>query len=225
MPSFYCCSLNCWFFFSTGIAKGILFLFILGFLPFTVFVLIPALLTQLFRSCSWLSLSFLLCNPSRLRRYPWNTGIRRKFLLSVTSAYDGRDMKMEMEEARDFFSSSVSTLLLWLEDRSLWVDDTWWEGNIIHTAATCEYQWLKNWPCISSFTCFSLRNREHFPICFSHDFRASIEWRLVLCLSQCSEGGEELFGLPAQKACFYWIVFVYKERSRHICVVDTHCLL
>lgn len=29
MPSFYCCSLNCWFFFFTGVEKGILLVFLL----------------------------------------------------------------------------------------------------------------------------------------------------------------------------------------------------
>lgn len=166
MPSFYCCSLNCWFFFSTGIEKGILLFFLLFQCLSCYQLCSPNFIGPAVGYCSLFCFVVL---PE------WGDILEIwKFLLSVASAYDGREMKMEMEEARDFFSS-VPALLLWLADRSLWVDDTWWEANTIHASATWEYQWLKNWPYTGSFTCFSLRNREHFPVSFSHDFRASIE--------------------------------------------------
>lgn len=103
MPSFYCCSLNCWFFFFTGIEKGILAPFLLVFPPFAVFVLLPALLTQLCSSCSCYC-SVLLPEWGAILKIQVS-GENSSYLL--TSTCDGGEMKMGMEEARDLFFSAV----------------------------------------------------------------------------------------------------------------------
>lgn len=109
---------------------------------------------------------------------------------------------MKMEEARDFFSSSVSNLLLWFEDRSLW--GMTHDGRQIQSIQLLPVN-VSGWKTdltLAAFLVFLSGSREHFQICFSHDFRASIEYGLLLCLSQCSEGGDELSSYRHKRLVF-----------------------
>lgn len=172
MPSFYCCSLNCRFFFFIGIEKGMLSPFILVFSSIAVFVFLSALLTQFCNSCSWLLLSVLFCTAtSRLWNDPENTSVERKLLVCVVSACDGGEMKTERKRSL-LPRYPVLTLLLWPETRSLWVDERWWETNTLHTTAVFLYQCLENIPYICPM--FFSREWGAFPICFTCDFRGNV---------------------------------------------------
>jgi len=143
MPSFYCCSLNCWFFFFTGIENGILSPFILVCVWCFFFLLLQCLCCCQLCSPSFVVPAVCYCSlSSSIPLLPgWGAIVKIQvseenssyllLLLVMVGEWKWGWKKQEIPS----FQLSSSDLLLWPENRSLWVDERWLEANMVHTTA------------------------------------------------------------------------------------------